>query len=97
MNELNERYSKSNFPDYDQGRNFYLPGSEYHLFAGRDATRLLAKGKLEEETEDERAKPLNMAERAALQGWMWTFQTKYEVVGEIDGFDPKSTSTRAIK
>ena len=39
----------------------------------------------------------NMAERAALQGWMWTFQTKYEVVGEIDGFDPKSTSTRAIK
>lgn len=80
-----------------KGRNFYLPGSEYHLFAGRDATRLLAKGKLEEETEDERAKPLNMAERAALQGWMWTFQTKYEVVGEIDGFDPKSTSTRAIK
>lgn len=66
------------------------------MFAGRDATRLLAKGKLEEETDEERKKPLNMAERATLQGWMWTFESKYEVVGKLDGFDPKSTSTRAI-
>lgn len=79
-----------------KGRNFYAPGGEYHIFAGRDATRLLAKTMVEEETEEQLAKPLNMAERAALQGWMWTFDSKYEVVGKLEDFDPKSTSTRAI-
>ena len=79
-----------------KGRNFYGPGGEYHIFAGRDATRLLARGKLEEETEEERSKPLTMAEKAALQGWMWTFKGKYEIVGELEGFDPKTTSTKIL-
>lgn len=79
-----------------KGRNFYGPGGEYHLFAGRDATRLLARGKLEEETEEEKSKPLTMAERAALQGWIWTFKGKYDIVGELEGFDPKSTSTKIL-
>ena len=74
-----------------KGRHFYGPGAEYHLFAGRDATRLLAKGKLEEETEEEKKQKLSIAERAALQGWMWTFQSKYMVVGELEGFDKNST------
>uniref|UniRef100_A0A7S4VPI6 Cytochrome b5 heme-binding domain-containing protein n=2 Tax=Ditylum brightwellii TaxID=49249 RepID=A0A7S4VPI6_9STRA len=75
-----------------KGRNFYGPGCEYHIFAGRDATRLLAKSKLEEETEEEKSKPLNVAEKAALAGWMYTFESKYEVVGKLEGFDPKETS-----
>lgn len=79
-----------------KGRNFYGPSGEYHIFAGRDATRLLARGKLEEETEEERSKPLTLAERAALQGWMWTFKGKYEIVGELEGFDPKTTSTKLL-
>jgi membrane-associated progesterone receptor component len=79
-----------------KGRHFYGPGGEYHLFAGRDATRLLAKSKLEEETDEEKTKKLNMGERAALKGWLWTFEGKYDVVGELEGFDESSTSTRTI-
>lgn len=75
-----------------KGRNsFYGPGCEYHIFAGRDASRLLAKSKLEEETEEEASKPLNVGERAALAGWIWTF-SKYDKVGRLDGFDASTTA-----
>lgn len=75
-----------------KGRHFYGPGCEYHIFAGRDATRLLARQKLEEETEGEVKVGLNVAEKATLQGWIYTFKSKYEVVGKLEGFDPKTTS-----
>mmetsp|Transcript_116704 Transcript_116704/g.238736 ORF Transcript_116704/g.238736 Transcript_116704/m.238736 type:complete len:240 (+) Transcript_116704:95-814(+) len=75
-----------------KGRNFYLPGCEYHIFAGRDATRLLAKNKLEEETEEEAKKPLNMADRAFLATWLYTFKGKYDVVGKLEGFDSETTA-----
>jgi membrane-associated progesterone receptor component len=75
-----------------KGRNFYGPGGEYHIFAGRDATRLLARTMVEEETEQDAVKPLTMAERAALAGWMWTFKGKYEVVGKLEGFDESTSS-----
>jgi len=75
-----------------KGRHFYGPGCEYNIFAGRDATRLLAKSKLEEETEEEAKERLSIAERVALQGWIYTFKGKYEVVGMLEGFDPKTTS-----
>jgi membrane-associated progesterone receptor component len=78
-----------------KGRNFYGPGGEYHIFAGRDATRLLAKTILEEEEPEALLLPLNIAEKAALAGWMYTFKNKYEVVGRLEGFDPKSTSMRS--
>ena len=77
-----------------KGRHFYGPGCEYHIFAGRDATRLLARSKLEEETEEERSKSLSIADRATLQGWIYTFKTKYEIVGKLKGFDPSTTTTR---
>lgn len=79
-----------------KGRNFYGPGGEYHLFAGRDATRFLAKTSVEEETPEQEAKPLNMAERAALAGWMFTIKNKYEVVGKLEGFDPSTTSMKSL-
>ena len=66
-----------------KGRNFYGPGGEYHIFAGRDATRLLARSKLEEETEEELAKPLTIAERTALEGWIFIFKGKYDIVGNL--------------
>ena len=77
-----------------KGRHFYGPGCEYHIFAGRDATRLLAKSKLEEETDEEKAKNLSIADKATLQGWIYTFRTKYEIVGQLEGFNPSTTSTR---
>jgi membrane-associated progesterone receptor component len=75
-----------------KGRHFYGPGCQYHVFAGRDATRLLAKTKLEEETPEELMIPLSIGERAALAGWIWTFKSKYEIVGKLDGFNSKDTS-----
>lgn len=79
-----------------KGRNFYGPGGEYQNFAGRDATRLLAKTQVEEETEEEMKKPLNMGQRATLQGWMWTLESKYDIVGQLEGFDSDTTSTKAV-
>ena len=75
-----------------KGRNFYAPGGEYHIMAGRDATRLLARTRVEEEPEEESKVPLTVAERAALAGWMFTFKNKYDIVGKLDGFDPSATS-----
>lgn len=67
-----------------KGRHFYAPGGEYHIFAGRDATRLLARGLLEEELPEEACQPLTVAEQAALQGWLWSFKGKYQVVGTYE-------------
>lgn len=69
-----------------KGRNFYGKGGEYSIMAGRDATRLLARTSLEEETEEEKKKPLTIAEKAALEGWYWTFKNKYDVVGRLEGY-----------
>ena len=74
-----------------KGRNFYGPDGEYHIMAGRDATRFLAKNRLEEESDDERKVPLNIAERASLEGWYWTIKNKYQLVGSLAGYDPKTT------
>ncbi|CAJ1934950.1 unnamed protein product [Cylindrotheca closterium] len=75
-----------------KGRNFYGPGGEYHIFAGRDATRLLAKTIVREETADEASKPLNIGERASLAAWMFTLKNKYDIVGKLKDFDPSSTA-----
>lgn len=74
-----------------KGRNFYGPDAEYHIMAGRDATRFLAKNRLEEETEDEKKIELNIAERANLEVWFYTIKNKYQFVGKLRGYDPKST------
>lgn len=75
-----------------KGRHFYGPGCEYHVFAGRDATRLLAKGLLEDEPPDAVGQPLSYVERAALAGWLLTFRAKYECVGKLAGAGDALTS-----
>eukprot|EP00930_Biecheleria_cincta_P059373 TRINITY_DN45106_c0_g1_i1.p1 TRINITY_DN45106_c0_g1~~TRINITY_DN45106_c0_g1_i1.p1 ORF type:complete len:272 (-),score=52.67 TRINITY_DN45106_c0_g1_i1:52-867(-) len=76
-----------------QGAHFYAPGCEYHALAGRDATRLLAKNQLEEESEESLKKALNLAEQASLEIWKAKF-AKYDVVGTYAG-SKRSASTTA--
>ena len=65
------------------GRDFYGPGGEYEVMAGRDASRYLAKNSVEPETEEQASVPLNVAERAALSAWLWSFERKYDCVGRV--------------
>ena len=74
-----------------KGRNFYGPGGEYHIMAGRDASRFLAKNSLVEESVEEKDVPLNIAERASLESWYWIIRNKYDLVGQLEGYDPKTT------
>lgn len=69
-----------------KSRHLYGPGCEYGIMGGRDATRFLAKNSLEEESVEGRTKPLNVAERASLEGWYWTLKNKYDVVGRLEGY-----------
>lgn len=79
-----------------KGRNFYGNGGEYSIMAGRDATRFLAKNKLDEETEEERKVALNIGERANLEAWYWIIRNKYDLVGNLKGYDPQSTEMRNV-
>ncbi|KAK6354751.1 hypothetical protein TWF696_003888 [Orbilia brochopaga] len=75
--------------DVSAGRSFYGPGGPYSIFAGRDASRGLAKGLLEEELLTSVDAPidslddLTAQEREVLDGWFETFEGKYLVVGEL--------------
>jgi membrane-associated progesterone receptor component len=67
-----------------KGRQFYGQGREYNIFAGKDATRLLAKGLLADEPFEERVS-LSLSERASLAGWIMKFKLKYSIVGNMEG------------
>ena len=76
--------------DVTSGRNFYGPGGPYENFAGRDASRGLAKGSFDEAmlTEDlngplDRLEDLSADEIEALKGWEERFNEKYLVVGKL--------------
>ncbi|KAM3080140.1 Dihydrodipicolinate synthase [Clarireedia jacksonii] len=76
--------------DVTAGRNFYGPGGPYENFAGRDASRGLAKGSFDEDmlTKDLHAEldsleDLTDEEREALRGWEERFEEKYLVVGRL--------------
>lgn len=71
------------------GRGFYGPGGPYEAFAGRDASRGLAKGSFElDMLTDPHARidqlhDLNEEEKSSLRGWQEHFVNKYIVVGEL--------------
>ncbi|EER05119.1 membrane associated progesterone receptor, putative [Perkinsus marinus ATCC 50983] len=61
--------------------DFYGPGGGYHVFAGRDASRLLAKGILDEA--DDNGEELNKHELEQLDDWAQMFESKYPYVGTL--------------
>ena len=69
-----------------KGRHFYAPDGPYHAMAGKDASRQLAKNRLDDDEDypEDDGKPLTLAEEAALQAWVFSFKTKYDVVGKLE-------------
>jgi hypothetical protein len=70
------------------GEEFYGKDACYQVFSGTDATRLLAKGILDPETEEEAAKELSWFEKDTLANWIDTFEWKYDDVGPLIGYNP---------
>jgi len=66
-----------------RARDLYAPGGEYCTFAGKDASRYLARNSVEDETTEQVQAPLTVAERAALAVWLFSFNRKYDVVGRL--------------
>lgn len=72
--------------DVTGARDFYGPGGAYSLFAGRDASRALAKMSFEEELlANPSTANLSQAERDTLLHWERKLCDKYPVVGRLRG------------
>ncbi|XP_043701280.1 membrane steroid-binding protein 1-like [Telopea speciosissima] len=74
---------KGQIYDVTQSRMFYGPGGPYALFAGKDASRALAKMSFEEKDLTGDISGLGPFEIDALQDWEYKFMSKYVKVGTI--------------
>ncbi|CAK7891877.1 hypothetical protein CAAN3_01S07492 [[Candida] anglica] len=76
--------------DVSQGASFYGPGGPYENFAGRDASRGLAKNSFEKDCLTPINQPLDTLdnlskdEQEALDGWEEHFSNKYPMVGRLN-------------
>ncbi|KAI3783982.1 hypothetical protein L1987_43073 [Smallanthus sonchifolius] len=66
-----------------EDRMFYGPGGPYALFAGKDASRALAKMSFEEKDLNGDLTGLGVFELEALQDWEYKFMSKYVQVGSL--------------
>lgn len=64
-------------------RMFYGPGGPYALFAGKDASRALAKMSFEDNDLTGDISGLGPFELDALQDWEYKFMSKYVKVGTV--------------
>ena len=74
-------------------RVFYGPGGPYALFAGKDASRALAKMSFEEKDLTGDVSGLGPFELEALQDWEYKFMSKYVKVGTIKNTVPVTDGT----
>ncbi|KAK9103353.1 hypothetical protein Sjap_020607 [Stephania japonica] len=93
---------KAQIYDVSQSRMFYGPGGPYALFAGKDASRALAKMSFEEKDLTGDITGLGPFELDALQDWEYKFMSKYVKVGTVkktvpvtDGSAPGESSEAA--
>ncbi|XP_010545930.1 PREDICTED: membrane steroid-binding protein 2-like [Tarenaya hassleriana] len=94
---------KGQIYDVSQSRMFYGPGGPYALFAGKDASRALAKMSFEEKDLTGDISGLGPFELEALQDWEYKFMSKYVKVGSIkkevpateEGSEPSGTNREA--
>ena len=72
--------------DVTPAAKLYGPGGNYHVFAGRDATRALAVNstKLTDVVDRPGDKSgLTASQLVALDGWLDTFEAKYKVIARL--------------
>eukprot|EP00246_Nothoceros_aenigmaticus_P000517 TRINITY_DN10777_c0_g1_i1.p1 TRINITY_DN10777_c0_g1~~TRINITY_DN10777_c0_g1_i1.p1 ORF type:complete len:190 (+),score=34.09 TRINITY_DN10777_c0_g1_i1:119-688(+) len=74
---------KGQIYDVSYSRAFYGPGGPYALFAGKDASRALAKMSFEDKDLTGDTEGLTAYEMDALTDWEFKFQSKYVKVGQI--------------
>ncbi|KAI3471120.1 hypothetical protein Pfo_027783 [Paulownia fortunei] len=74
---------KGQIYDVSQSRLFYGPGGPYALFAGKDASRALAKMSFEDKDLNGDLTGLGVFELEALQDWEYKFTGKYVKVGTV--------------
>lgn len=84
---------KGQIYDVTQSRMFYGPGGPYALFAGKDASRALAKMSFEEKDLTGDIEGLGPFELDALQDWEYKFMGKYVKVGQMKKTTPKEEVT----
>ncbi|KAL2550369.1 Membrane steroid-binding protein 2 [Forsythia ovata] len=81
---------KGQIYDVSQSRMFYGPGGPYALFAGKDASRALAKMSFEDKDLNGDLNGLGVFELEALQDWEYKFMSKYVKVGTVKSSVPVS-------
>uniref|UniRef100_A0A0E0CNZ5 Cytochrome b5 heme-binding domain-containing protein n=1 Tax=Oryza meridionalis TaxID=40149 RepID=A0A0E0CNZ5_9ORYZ len=86
---------KGQIYDVTQSRMFYGPGGPYALFAGRDASRALAKMSFELDDLTGDVSGLSPIELEALHEWEGKFMSKYAKVGTIKKIIPVSEGDAA--
>ncbi|GAB4826372.1 Membrane steroid-binding protein 2 [Ancistrocladus abbreviatus] len=74
---------KGQIYDVSQSRMFYGPGGPYALFAGKDASRALAKMSFEDQDLTGDISGLGPYELEVLQDWEYKFMSKYVKVGTV--------------
>lgn len=69
--------------DVTTGKSFYGPGGPYAMFAGKDASRALAKMSKNDEDVLPSLDGLSEKEIGVLNDWEKKFEAKYPVVGRV--------------
>ncbi|KAF4507858.1 hypothetical protein G6O67_004310 [Ophiocordyceps sinensis] len=67
------------------GNKAYQPGGSYHIFAGKDASRALAKTSTKPEDVQADWQHLDDKEKSTLDDWVTFFSKRYNIVGVVEG------------
>ena len=72
--------------DVSEGRDFYGPGGDYHVLAGRDVTRAIARWSLSSDDLNDRCDDLSQEQWKSLERiFEDTYLAQYPVVGHVKG------------
>ncbi|RYP93013.1 hypothetical protein DL770_000887 [Monosporascus sp. CRB-9-2] len=67
------------------GNKAYQAGGSYHVFAGKDASRALAKTSTNPDDVKPEWQDLDDKEKSTLNDWVTFFSKRYNVVGVVQG------------